>query len=145
MEMRRLPNEQTELPDTSYDEDIPLLSGFTYEDDKPAMLDREKELISGENFRKSTSANLALLASAKKEMKLKKFHLGQSAVIPTFARKAIRACWNHSPIDSKILSAQNPKISLQRGINRSGKKDNDFERRKNNYEKWKDLPSNMNK
>ena len=88
IEMRRLPDEQRELPDTSYDEDIPLLSGFTHDDDKPAMLDRARDL----NFRKSTSANLTLLASAKKEMKLKRFHLGQRAVSPTFARKAILAC-----------------------------------------------------
>ena len=92
IEIRRLPDEQRELPETSYDEDIPLLSGFTHENDKSAMLDRARDLILKENFRKSTSANLTLLASTKKEMKLKKFHVGQRAVSPTFARKAIRAC-----------------------------------------------------
>ena len=49
---------------------------------------------------------------------------GERAASPTFSRKTIRTCLNPSQIDSKMLLAQKPKISLQRTINRPEKKDN---------------------
>ena len=55
---------------------------------------------------------------------------GETAASPTFSRKTIRTCLNPSQIDSKMLLAQKPKISLQRTINRPEKKDNAQERRK---------------
>ena len=55
---------------------------------------------------------------------------GERAASPTFSRKTIRTCLNPSQIDSKMLLAQKPKISLQRTINRPEKKDNAQERRK---------------
>ena len=65
---------------------------------------------------------------------------GESAASPTLSRKTIRTCLNPSQIDSKMLLAQKPKISLQRTINRSEKKDNAYERPKNNYERREESP-----
>ena len=71
--------------------------------------------------------------------------MGQRAASPTFLRKTIRACFNPSQIDSKILLAQKQKLSLQRTINRSEKKDNDYERPKNNFGRRKELLPIVNK
>ena len=38
-------NELSGLPETSFDEDIPLLSGFIHQDDKPALLERARDFI----------------------------------------------------------------------------------------------------
>ena len=65
---------------------------------------------------------------------------GGSAVSPTFSRKTIRTCSNPSQIHSKMFLAQKPKISLQRRINRREKKDNAYERRKDNYERGEEFP-----
>ena len=65
---------------------------------------------------------------------------GESTVSPTFSRKTIRTCLNPSQTDSKMFLAQKPKISLQRTINRREKKDNAYERRKNNYGRREEFP-----
>ena len=46
---------------------------------------------------------------------------------------------NNSQVDSKMLLGQKPKISLTK-TNRSEKKNNDYERPINNYERRKELP-----
>ena len=38
-------NELSGLPEKSFDEDIPLLSGFIHQDDKPALLERARDFI----------------------------------------------------------------------------------------------------
>ena len=38
-------HELSGLPETSFDEDIPLLSGFIHQDDKPALIERAKNFI----------------------------------------------------------------------------------------------------
>ena len=40
-----MPQEQSRLPETSFDADIPLLEGFIHESDKPSILDRAREII----------------------------------------------------------------------------------------------------
>ena len=45
IEMHTMPQEQSGLPETSFDEDIPLLEVFIHEDDKKAKLDRAREFI----------------------------------------------------------------------------------------------------
>ena len=42
-EMSTFPHEQSGPPDTSYQEETPLLGDFIHTDDKPAMLERAKE------------------------------------------------------------------------------------------------------
>lgn len=37
--------EQSGLPETSFDENIPLVGGFAYDEDKPVILDRAREII----------------------------------------------------------------------------------------------------
>ena len=44
-EMQTMRHEQSGLPETSYDESIPLLGSFTHQDDKPAMVERAKDFI----------------------------------------------------------------------------------------------------
>ena len=44
-EMRTMHHEQSGLPETSFDEDIPLLGSFIHQDDKPALLQRERDTI----------------------------------------------------------------------------------------------------
>jgi len=43
--MSTFPHEQSGLPDTSYQEETPLLRDFIHTDDKPSMLERAKEII----------------------------------------------------------------------------------------------------
>ena len=43
--MSTFPHEKSGLPDTSYQEETPLLGDFLHTDDKPAMLERAKEKI----------------------------------------------------------------------------------------------------
>jgi len=43
-EMSTFPHEQSGLPDTSNQEETPLFGDFVHTDDKPAMLERAKEL-----------------------------------------------------------------------------------------------------
>ena len=43
-EMQTMQHEQSGLPDTSYEE-TPLLGGFIHQDDKPAIVERAKEII----------------------------------------------------------------------------------------------------
>ena len=38
-------HERSRLPETSYDEGIPLLEGFIHQDDKPALLERARDFI----------------------------------------------------------------------------------------------------
>ena len=45
IEMHTISQEQSGLPETSFDEDIPLLEGFIHQSDKPSMLDRAREII----------------------------------------------------------------------------------------------------
>ena len=45
IEIHTLSQEQSGLPEISFDEDIPLLEGFKHEDDKKAKLDRAREFI----------------------------------------------------------------------------------------------------
>ena len=44
-EMQTMQHEQSGLPETSFDENKPLLGGFIHQDDKPALVDRAKEFI----------------------------------------------------------------------------------------------------
>ena len=44
IEMQNMQNEQSGLPDTSYDQ-IPLLGSFTHQEDRPAYLERARDLI----------------------------------------------------------------------------------------------------
>ena len=44
-EMQTMQHEQSGLPDTSFDEDIPLLGSFTHQEDKPALVERAKAFI----------------------------------------------------------------------------------------------------
>ena len=44
-EMQTMHHEQSGLPETSYDESIPLLGSFTHQDDKPAMVERARDFI----------------------------------------------------------------------------------------------------
>ena len=43
--MHTMPQEQRGLPETSFDEDIPLLEGFIHRNDKPAMFEKARESI----------------------------------------------------------------------------------------------------
>ena len=43
--MHTMPQEQSGLPETSFDEDIPLLEGFRHESDKPGFLEKVREII----------------------------------------------------------------------------------------------------
>ena len=45
IEMQTFQKEKSGLPETSFDEDIPLLSDFVHQDDKPALLERARDLI----------------------------------------------------------------------------------------------------
>ena len=45
IEMHTLPREQSGLPDISFDENFPLLKGFTHPDDKPKLVDRARDFI----------------------------------------------------------------------------------------------------
>ena len=44
-EMQMMQHEQSGLPETSFDEDIPLLGSFIHQDDKPALLERARAFI----------------------------------------------------------------------------------------------------
>ena len=44
-EMQTMQHEQSGLPETSFDENIPLLGSFIHQDDKPAYLERTKDYI----------------------------------------------------------------------------------------------------
>ena len=44
-EMQTMHHEQSGLPETSYDESIPLLGSFTHQDDKPAIVERARDFI----------------------------------------------------------------------------------------------------
>ena len=44
-EMQMMQHEQSRLPETSFDEDIPLLGSFIHQDDKPALLERARDFI----------------------------------------------------------------------------------------------------
>ena len=44
-EMQTMQHEQSGLPETSFDESIPLLGSFTHQEDKPAILERAKAFI----------------------------------------------------------------------------------------------------
>ena len=44
-EMQTMQHEQSGLPVTSFDEDIPLLGGFIHQDNKPALAERAKDFI----------------------------------------------------------------------------------------------------
>ena len=44
-EMQTMQDEQSGLPETSFDEDIPLLGSFIHQDDKPAYLERARAFI----------------------------------------------------------------------------------------------------
>ena len=44
-EMQTMQHEQSGLPETSFDEDIPLLGSFIHQDDKPAYLERARAFI----------------------------------------------------------------------------------------------------
>ena len=44
-EMQTMQHEQSGLPETSFDEDIPLLGSFTHQEDKPALVERAKAFI----------------------------------------------------------------------------------------------------
>ena len=44
-EMQTMQHEQSGLPETSFDENIPLLGGFIHQDDKPALLERARAFI----------------------------------------------------------------------------------------------------
>ena len=44
-EMQTMQHKQSGLPETSFDEDIPLLGGFIHQDDKPAYLERARDFI----------------------------------------------------------------------------------------------------
>ena len=44
-EMQTMQHEQSGLPETSFDESIPLLGSFTHQDDKPALLERARDFI----------------------------------------------------------------------------------------------------
>ena len=43
--MQTMQHEQSGLPETSFDENIPLLGGFIRQDDKPALLERARDFI----------------------------------------------------------------------------------------------------
>ena len=45
IEMQIRQQEQSGLPEISFDEDIPLLGSFIHQDDKPALLERAKDFI----------------------------------------------------------------------------------------------------
>ena len=99
----------------------------------------------GRRFPKVNVAKLGRIEFCKTGDEAKIVSFGERAAIPTFSRKTIRTCLNPSQIDSKILLAQKPKISLQRTINRPDKKDNVYERRKNSYERREEFPPIANK
>ena len=44
-EMQTMHHERSRLPETSFDEDIPLLSSFIHQDDKPALLEQARNFI----------------------------------------------------------------------------------------------------
>ena len=44
-EMQTMQHEQSGLPETSFDEEIPLLGSFIHQDDKPALLERARDFI----------------------------------------------------------------------------------------------------
>ena len=44
IEMHALPREQSGLPDTSYEESLPLLGDFTHQDDRPPLLEKSQGL-----------------------------------------------------------------------------------------------------
>ena len=44
-EMQTMQHEQSGLPETSFDENLPLLGGFIHQDDKPALLERARDFI----------------------------------------------------------------------------------------------------
>ena len=44
-EMQTMQHEKSGLPETSFDEEIPLLVGFIHQDDKPALLERARAFI----------------------------------------------------------------------------------------------------
>ena len=44
-EIQTMQHEQSGLPETSFDENIPLLGGFIHQDDKPALLERARAFI----------------------------------------------------------------------------------------------------
>ena len=45
IEMQTRKQEQSGLPEITFDEDIPLLGSFIHQDDKPALLERAKDFI----------------------------------------------------------------------------------------------------
>ena len=91
-------------------------------------------------FPKVNVAKLGPIGFCKTGDEAKIVSFGEKAASPTFSRKTIRTCLNPSQIDSKMLLAQKPKISLQRTIDRPEKKDNAYERWKNNYERREEFP-----
>ena len=64
-EMQTMHHEQSGLPETSYDESIPLLEGFTHDDDKPALLERAKNYIKN-RYPKVDFGKLPPISSGKK-------------------------------------------------------------------------------
>ena len=64
IEMNEL-NEQSGLPDTSFDEDIPLLGSFIHQDDKPALLERARDFIK-RNFPRVDFGKLGPIGFSKK-------------------------------------------------------------------------------
>ena len=106
IEMHSMPQEESGLPETSFDEDIPLPEGFIHKNDKPAMLEKAREFIK-RRFRKWTSKKWIQLVLAKKvEMKPTLFHLAKEVVSLQFSRKVVKAFLNHLQISSKKLLGQ---------------------------------------
>ena len=60
-----MPQEQSGLPETSFDEDIPLLEGFIHEDDKPTMLEKARHIIK-RRFPKKDFKKMAPIGFSKK-------------------------------------------------------------------------------
>ena len=44
-EMQTMQHERRGLPETAFDESIPLLGGFIHQDDKPALLEKARDFI----------------------------------------------------------------------------------------------------
>ena len=109
IEKHAMSQEQSGLPETDFDGNIPLLEGFIHENDKPAMHDRARNLIKRKcpkvDFKKMGPIGF----SKKSGNEPKLFHLAKRAVSLQFSNKTW-AFLNHPQISSKTLLGQKLKI-----------------------------------
>ena len=106
IEMQTMPQEERGLPETSFDEDIPLLEGFIHKNDKPAMLEKKQGVYQKKVPKVDLKKMDPIGFSKKVEMKPTLFHLAKEVVSLLFSRKVVKAFLNHLQISSKKLLGQ---------------------------------------